>query len=95
MVKSCTGDYSIQNHRNYWWRNIYCVGYIHGKATPRKNLPKKMTCFVIFTHFTDIPPIVSMVSSLPCPNLHLNTKNLHSNALFSLPRQLKVVILDT
>ena len=34
-----------------------------------------------------------MVSSLPCPNLQLNTKNLHSNALLSLPHQLKVVIL--
>ena len=39
--------------------------------------------------------IVSMVLSLPYPNLHLNTKNLHSNALLNLPRQLKVVILDT
>ena len=100
MVKCCTDDYSIQNHRNYWWRNIFCVDNIHGKATLCKNLLKKMT-FRDFLQILEIhpppppPPIVSMVSSLPCPNLHLNIKNSHSNALLSLPRQLKVVILDT
>ena len=74
--------------------SIIFTGMQHFAKTYQK-ITKKWHILWFLQILEIYPPIVSMVSSLTWPNLHLNTKNLHPNALLSLPRQLKVVILDT
>ena len=54
MVKSCIDGYSIQNNRNNWWRNKFCVHNIREMTTLSKNIQKKR--FALLKIFTDNPP---------------------------------------
>ena len=70
---------TIETH---WWLSILCLHDILGL---QHSLQIYKNTFGFLQFLVINLSIVSMVSSLPCPNLHVNSKTAHSNVFPSSP----------